>query len=91
LISLAGGGGGCDTAEAAFNCAAACTFWQECIDSELDVGNCASTCGERDASDPNFSTVLANCDNCIADNVGADCANADACRSACEDVVTTTS
>ena len=81
------GSAGCDDSEAAFDCAISCEFWAECIDSSLDVDNCINACAAREATDPDFPSQVADCDDCIVENVGANCDNAEACRNDCEPVV----
>jgi hypothetical protein len=78
-------GAGCDAVDAAFDCQSVCSKYQECFDSDYDVGKCRDSCRDRAANDPNVKGAADTCESCID---GMSCAGATFnCSASCSNIV----
>lgn len=72
----------CDEADQAIDCNQICNRYQECFDSDYDVGACVDRCEPMLESDPHGAD---DCENCIDDR---SCAGATFnCASECGQIV----
>jgi hypothetical protein len=72
MVGLLGGGlagnlVACDSADAAFDCQAVCSKYQECLDKSYDVGKCRSNCRDKAAADAEYKHKADVCEACIND------------------------
>jgi hypothetical protein len=85
-VGVAGfGSAGCDSVDAAFDCASVCDRYRECYDADYDVGACRSRCR---ASSDNDTTVRSRADACEACIDGMSCVGATFnCAQDCSSIV----
>ena len=58
---------GCDTADAAFDCQAVCSRYQECYQQDYNVAHCRDSCRARSATDSSVRSAADQCEACIGD------------------------
>ena len=77
---------GCGPINAAINCNAICSRYQDCFDQSYDVNSCTTRCNSHssnDTADENYRRTAAECNACMGDtscasatfNCGAQCAS----------------
>ena len=64
---------GCDSADAAFDCASVCGRYRDCFDATYDVSACRTRCRDASANDATVRQRADACDACIG---GMSCAGA---------------
>ena len=55
----------CSAVEDALNCRQVCEKYQECFDSDYDVGECVDACTDEAAEDDDYSRRVDVCESCI--------------------------
>jgi hypothetical protein len=58
---------GCDEVDAAFDCHQVCERYQDCFDSNYDVGACRERCRMRSEQDSSTRAAADACEACIDD------------------------
>ncbi len=84
LVALMPLVGGCSAASRVLNCSTICDRYEQCIDSELDTGQCVKTCERKGAEDQSFAQKAEACKQCLA---GRSCVGASACVLDCVPVI----
>lgn len=65
--SFAIGFASCDEADRAFDCQSVCSRYQDCFNSDYDVGACRDRCRDKAAADKEFERKADACETCIDD------------------------
>lgn len=75
--------GGCSNIAEAIDCDQMCTKMHDCIDSDIDVGNCSERCEDK-VDDNELAEKLDACTDCL--DRGYSCAEINDECTACDDV-----
>lgn len=56
---------GCDEVDEAFDCAAFCNAYEDCVDSDTDIGECTRECQDIADESDEAADQADECENCL--------------------------